>query len=54
MRGGLLLFSDTHCNEAVIDVNKTDTFCIVLGKFKIYNKKTTLTGKYSLSDLVFS
>ena len=54
MRRGLLLFSETHCNEAVIDVNKTDTFCKVLGKFKIYNKKTKLTGKYSLSDLVFS
>ena len=54
MRRGLLLFSETHCNEVVIGVNKTDTFCIVLGKFKIYNKKTKLTGKYSLSDLVFS
>ena len=53
MRRGLLLLSDTHCNEAVIDVNKTDTFCITLGKFKIYNKKTKLTGEYTLSDLVF-
>ena len=53
MRRGLLLLSDTHFNEAVIDVNKTDTFCITLEKFKIYNKKTKLTGEYSLSDLVF-
>ena len=48
-----MLLSDTHCNEAVIDVNKTGTFCITLGKFKIYNKKIKLTAKYSLSDLVF-
>ena len=47
-----MLLSDTHCNEAVIDVNKTDTFCITLEKFKVYNKKIKLTGKYSLSDLV--
>ena len=40
MRRGLLLLSDTNCSEAVVDVNKTDTFCITLGKFKIYNKKT--------------
>ena len=53
MRRGLLLLSDTHCNEAVIDVNKTDTFCITFGKFKIYNKKVKFTGKYTLSDLVF-
>ena len=47
-----MLLSDTHCNEAVIDVKKTDTFCITLEKFNVYNKKTKLTGKYSLSDLV--
>ena len=46
-----MLLSDTYCNEAVIDVKKTDTICITLGKFKIYNKKTKLTGKYTLSIL---
>ena len=53
MRRVLLLLSDTHCDEVVIDVNKTDTFCMTLGKFKIYNIKIKFTGKYTLSDLEF-
>ena len=48
-----LAFIRHSLHEAVIDVNMTDTFCITLGKFKTYNKKTNLTGKYTLSDLVF-
>ena len=48
-----LAFIRHSLHEAVINVNMTDTFCITLGKFKTYNKKTKLIGKYTLSDLVF-